>query len=230
MAINLRSLLTFFGLGRAEDDGDPSDHPVAFGYKSTWLAVKADTTEAVCAALSLTRQNQATWAGGVAKARGKTWVFVTPPVDGWVLVVTDRSLSSDSDDNVERLSGLLNQLSREFGEAHYFGSYRVVGYVAWFKSVDGQMARAFSYADGTLFANLGATTDAEADLGYPDTTGLDAVTLWDALDETDARMDEEDPMRIAGAWSVNPLELGKTDAGAGKGIVGAMDVAKAVKS
>ena len=212
MAISFSRILSFFGLLKGPDVPLATDRPVPFGYKTTWLTVRSDSSEAVSKALGLTKTSSATWVGGVSKSSGKTWVFVTP-----------------SDAKVEHLHSLLHRLSLTFGEAQYFGSSRVVGYVAWFKSVAGETVRAFSYADGTLFANQGDTTEAERALGYPDMAGLDARAIWDALDETDARMDEEDPMRIAERWSVNPLHLDQKDAD-GPGIVGVMDLAKAAHS
>ncbi len=195
------------------------DLPVPFGYKSVWFAVKSDDTLAVFDAFNLTSQLTANWETGVSFAydytrqfKGKeSPVFVAPPLEGWTLVLAGLNIAADSSENIEKLRNLLNRLSEKFGEVQYFGSYRGADYVSWFKSLNGNIVRGFSYADGTLFANEGQTTQAELDIGYFDMTAMDETMFWDALqeDEEDGtyHFDEEDPMKIAEFWSVNPLSI-----------------------
>jgi hypothetical protein len=196
------------------------DFPQPFGYKSTWLAVRTENTKAVFDALGLTQEVTANWQAGVQFSYNYDFkenivpVFVAPPVDGWTLVLTGLGLTSDTDENTADLERLLRQLSHRFGECQYFGSYRVVGYVAWYKAIDGMVTRGFSFADGSLFANSGPTSTAEFDAGLLDLTGMNEEALWQAIESVDdidkanILFDEETPMKVAGGWSVNPLSLG----------------------
>jgi hypothetical protein len=199
------------------------DFPQPFGYKSTWLAVRTESTKAVFDALGLSEESIANWQTGVQFSYNRDFkenivpVFVAPPVDGWTLVLTQLGLTSESDENTAELERLLRQLSHEFGECQYFGSYRVVGYVAWYKAIDGVVMRGFSFADGSLFANSGPMSSAEFDAGLFDLTGMTENAIWQAIDSVEDKdranvlFDEETPMKVARGWSLNPLSLGVSE-------------------
>ncbi len=110
--------------------------PVAFGYKMAWFAVRATDAVRVAGALGFRQPQPCTWKTGVASAYAGDDVFLTPPVDGWTLALGVR-LSGDEADVAARLE----TLSREFGEAQYFGTHRVTEYHAWARSVDGRLVR-----------------------------------------------------------------------------------------
>lgn len=206
---------------------------VAFGYKSAWFAIPSTDTRLVFEALGLTSPKTANWSDGLAFAHSdnakskNSPTFVTPPVEGWSFVITGLRYSADSPDHIEALNERLKSLSKTFGEAHYFGSYRVVGYVAWYKAQSGKIVRGFSFADGTLYENTGATTDAELAIGLFDMTDMDEDALWDfvmaAEDEgKPVSFDESDPMRIAERWSVAQPTLGMMSNEAAMGLIGTL--------
>jgi hypothetical protein len=169
------------------------DIPRPFGYKATWLAVKTTDTEAVFKALGLTQSGVSNWETGIKFAYSRGFsdnvypIFVTPPVKGWTLVLSSFAFTADADENISKLEDTLVRLSELFEECQYFGSYRVVDYVAWYRAQNGKIVRGYSYADGVTYANFGKKSKIEAGKGY----------------------NEEDPMEIAGQWSVNPLRLDK---------------------
>lgn len=193
------------------------DLPTGFGYKLTWFAIRTEDTKAVADAFSLHERKDANWASGFRfsddidgqfGSKGKP-VFIAPPVNGWTLVLGGLNFGADSSDAIEELRTRLKLLSKQFGEAQYFGSYRVVDYVAWYKASAGEVTRGFSYADGTVFENDGITSKAEISIGYFDMSGMNEETFWErvfAEEEKDRYFfDEEDPMKIGGKWSINPL-------------------------
>ena len=238
----IRRVANFFAMGHRSDGQPPRvgpslspepDLPHPFGYKSAWFAVKSEDTSAIFEAFQLTERQVSNWQAGIGfsydmdrQYKGvKKPVFVAPPVEGWTLVLAGLNIVADSPAGVENVRRILNVLSECFGEAHYYGSYRVVGYVAWFRSIGGEVTRGFSFADGTLFANDGQTTQAELDMGCFDMTGMDEEQLWEAIEaeEEDDRFgfSEDDPMELAGVWSVNPLALGQINgANPGTGLAG----------
>lgn len=199
---------------------DPTpDRPVPFGYKTCWLAVRGEDASAIADLLGLQDLRQANWVSGLENMHQKPvsasscTVFITPPAQGWTLIATGLGLCADNEAHVAQVVALLERLSRCFGEAQYFGSYRVVGYVAWFRARDGELQRAFAEADGMHFINNGPVSEAEFALGFPDVSGTACEDLWQILepameeDESFFPADEENPLLVARDWSVAPSDL-----------------------
>lgn len=200
------------------------DTPISFGYKTSWFAVPTDDTDLVVSVLGLRNVVDANWQAGFYykvepydghhESRNKR-IFVTPPIDGWTLVETDLNYTADTSENINTLEGLLRDLSEKFGEAQYFGSYRVVDYASWYRFKNGNLVRGYSYAGGAngYYVNKGKTTSEETMLGYGDISNFtidelnsaphipydkNGITIWP---------NEEHPALIAEKWSLNPLKL-----------------------
>lgn len=209
--------------------------PVIFGYKTAWLAIKSKDTQAICDLIQLVDCNAANWEKGVQTAlegSGQRFpVYIAPPLAGWTLVLVGLNLVADNAQSRQQIETLMCELSGAFGECQYFGSYRVVDYAAWFKAVDGEMVRGFSFADGEYHTNLGKTTKAELDIGLGDISDLsiqelnslapfpddpNGVTRWP---------NEDDPLLIAEKWSINPLKINLIENGTKDiGILGSMEI------
>lgn len=95
------------------------------------------------------------------------------------------------------LMALLTELSREFGEALYFATYRIVEYHAWARAREGRVVRAFAYLgeSGEVLLNQGRPTAAEIEAGLEP----DAVDEWTPDDDT--------VFAIARAWGIDPAEV-----------------------
>jgi hypothetical protein len=64
------------------------DKPQPFGFKVNWLALKTSDPLAVVDALDLKETTPANWESGLAVVyEYDPWIFVSPPVGGWVLAV-----------------------------------------------------------------------------------------------------------------------------------------------
>jgi len=126
------------------------DKPQSFGYKVSWFAVKAAGPGPVLDSLQCGEGTPANWASGLAVAAeggSEAWVFVSPPVSGWVLIV-GRWLPHPAVIGSERQIGrkfdiLFSRLMQRFDEVQFFGSYRVVGFVAWARALMGKPMRIF---------------------------------------------------------------------------------------
>ena len=185
--------------------------PESFGYKIAWLAVRTDDPEKVLSVLADVRDIQrANWQSGIAWAYragatgGDNFVFVSPPVNGWVFVVGVPYLEKPEFNRpIERILQLLLPV---FPEVQYFGSDRRVGYVAWAKIHNGQWLRRFAVADGTVFFNDGAFTEEERQLGLVELQDCDFGDNFEEWLESGAD-DEETVLRLAGLWSINPEDL-----------------------
>ena len=69
--------------------------PVPFGFKMAWPAGRADAPEAVIESLGMRNSSRSSWEDGVEALCSSTSVsehpvFVTPSLDGWVLVASPR--------------------------------------------------------------------------------------------------------------------------------------------
>lgn len=201
------------------------DPPVAFGYKTSWVAVRGEPAQ-LADALGLQNFVATNWTSAMFPARSsnslseRPVIFVTPQLSGWTMAVsfflpsldeltTDEQFRGEEPpgERSELLVTMMQALAARFDDVQFFGSYRVVGYVAWCRARGGKIERAFGYADGQVFANFGATTPEEAKLGFPDLSGLSSDEAVDKLFETDDATDEALPAKLAGEWSINPLQL-----------------------
>src|SRR5262249_25590547 len=141
-------------------------------------------------------------------------------LDGWTFAVSLSLPALDESVRVEQFAGrappgrrsgkfiaMMNTLAARFDEAQYFGTYRVVEYHAWALARGGNLVRVFGFGDGVM-ANLGEQTASEAQLGFPNLSGL-------SLEEATARIfngegalpSETWVTRLAGEWSMNPHNL-----------------------
>jgi hypothetical protein len=231
---------------------DPTpDLPQPFGYKVNWFAVRASSPEVVLEALGLHAKAPANWASGMAAAYrwsasddAAKWVFASPVTDGWVLLVgTSLPYPINTEDGDHCGIGrafevIFERLKSRFEEVQFFGSHRVVGFVAWARAVRGASERVFGYGDGGVYANIGRQSPEEATLGFPRLDGLSVSDATDRIFELagaeSARQDalvasgvppresivqarqgkasaipgEEHVVALARLWSVDPTQLG----------------------
>jgi hypothetical protein len=172
------------------------DTPKAFGYKACWFAIKTSHPAAVVETLELGEATAANWATGIAAAYGDgDWIFVSPPVNGWVLAASARwaypVAIEQNRDIGERFDAGFARLTRRFDEVQFFGSHRVVDFVAWARAIGGKPIRIFSYVGGGegVLANVGAQTPEEAQLRLADLSGLSPT---DANDRMFALAEQQD--------------------------------------
>lgn len=227
------------------------DKPESFGYKVSWFAVRASDPASVLEALELEDRAPANWAFGLAAAyrtseRSDRWVFVSPPVSGWVLVVGSclPYPVASGESHLERqfhigrkFDVLFSRLMKRFDDVQFFGSYRVVDFVAWARAQSGEPKRIFAYAAGDVYANFGEQTPEEAALRFTNVGGLSPsaaragiirnaeeqeaeksalVAMGLSPREARARVRQErggafpgekDVVELAALWSVDPTHL-----------------------
>lgn len=98
-------------------EAEPERLLTRWGYEIGWLALPTDDATAVAKALDLS-VTPTSWNQGVAEANYGVTTFITPPIEGWTLVVAGWILEADA----ERLETLVVRLSEEFGEAQAFAT------------------------------------------------------------------------------------------------------------
>jgi hypothetical protein len=148
--------------------------------------------DAVVAALNLKGVAESTWAKGIEAAYADR-VFVTPSLGDWILAA-GWCLFYEGD-SPKSVQPMLTKLSKRFGEAQYFCTYRVPEAHCWAVARSGKLVRAFGYIGerGEITWNEGKPTKAELALGEG------------VLDSPGPG--ESQVMEVAATWSVNPCEL-----------------------
>lgn len=170
------------------------DSPVPFGYKNSWLCIKADSPEEVIEKLGLKDPVPANWDKGIEMAYNG-YDFVSPVLDGYILVV------GYGTDILTLAPDLLDMEAQKFPELQYFVTNRVTEYHAWVRYVNGEMVRGYGYSgcDGTIIINKGEITEDEKMLGFDNLIQHDD----DDFDKVDFP-DEEKVIEIAGMWGIDP--------------------------
>jgi len=191
-----------------EIEAEP-DSAIAFGRKNLWIAVSATSTESVARALGLVDTQPCNWRSGfrAAYAYPSSYVFVTPPVRGWVLAVGCGIPDPGDPSLLPHWRALMNTLSTAFGRAQFFASHRGSGYSAWARYTEGVEERLFAHADDLLH-NVGTPLPEELDVlaHLPDPSAAEEDPgYWDREDLR--APDEDDVFRMASAWSVDPMTL-----------------------
>jgi hypothetical protein len=171
---------------------------VGFGYKMGWFAVAASDPAPVMAALGLHDLGSTPWRTGIDLAYLTEGRFaVTPPLPGaggrdWILIAGRDLLVAERAD----LAGLSARLH---SEAQFFQTHRVVEAHRWERAIEGLLVRAFEYIgeQGRVPTWYGDPDQTERSIGLPEVLA----------DEADIIVNEQDVMRMAAAWSVDPSSL-----------------------
>lgn len=183
---------------------DPTpDSPTGFGYKIGWIAVRTEDADAVTKSIPMSNVRVANWATGVESAYAGE-AFITPPMDGWVLVVSTNAMA------IEHFvwQQLLADLSIQFKEAQGFGSFRIVDAYAWSKYQNGKEIRTYACSDWTSVIR-GTLTPEEREYGkrFFDYSSPEAENEGYFEREDLMHPDEEDVLEIAKRWGFDPREL-----------------------
>src|SRR5438552_17677826 len=132
-----------------------------FHCPNRWLAVQSNNPQAVQKALGLHNPTPCSWIEGMARVSDQK-LFVSPPVNGWVLVVG--SLLPDSSEDVDACFRFLHRLSRELGEVQFFGFNLAVSHHACARFENGRVLRGYAWA-GEARWNEGPKTRDGRELG-----------------------------------------------------------------
>ncbi|WP_174818539.1 hypothetical protein [Paenibacillus kobensis] len=172
------------------------DYPEPFGYKCQWFAVKTLDTQAVIEAMKMKDVQVSNWKSGI-EGSYEGYYFVSPPVEGWTLVVNpimpDLSGAAAPSPLI-----VIDRLSSRFGEACYFATHRVVEYHAWAKSIHGKIVRAYGYV-----GEIGETIIDEGEMSEEE---RENDVIFTGLDADEPRLpSEEDVLLMAAQWTIDPM-------------------------
>jgi hypothetical protein len=201
------------------------DFPQSFGYKISWFALKASDPASVLDALEITDATPSNWESGLAAVYSRVsdesdpWIFVSPPVSGWVLAISTSwayPVAADAESQSEyqhgigmRFDVLLSRLMKKFDDVQFFGSHRVADFVTWARAVSGKPIRIFAWSgsDGEVLANFGEQTPEEAKLGFLNLSGLSPPDARDKIFAVaEEQSAEEDALVASGLSRKEALE------------------------
>lgn len=146
----------------------------------------------------------AAWREGVDRARDEAGiVVVTPPLTGaaggaWLLVA-GRWVATNCDSiDVAALSATLGC------EVQLFVTHRIVDLHRWERAIGGVSVRSFEYVgeSGEVTRWYGDPDDVEVTVGLPATFDIERDST-----SPDLVVDEDDVMRVAAGWSLDPTTL-----------------------
>jgi hypothetical protein len=176
-----------------------ADVMVGFGGKQAWLAVRDGDPAEVLKALDLRDLGEVPWREGIDVAHlSDDRVAVTPLLPGardtrWVLAVGRYLLRPDTVVDVTALSERLGT------EVQFFATHRVTEMHRWQRASNGELSRTFGY--------VGQTGEVTSWHGDPDPAERDAGLPATFDDETSVLVSEQDVLKVAAAWSVDPTTL-----------------------
>jgi hypothetical protein len=191
---------------------DAPDQPCGFGSDMAWLAIRSDDPMAVLSALGIAQASPSNWNSGIGTVSdaklGERHLFVSPPVEGWIFVVSQALPYPHGRSFVDKLTPLLTDVSGYLGELHYFASFPELDLFAWAKLTNGRIVRACGVGDEGVIWQKGRTTREERVLGLRlfELRGVRG-RKGDAGGELLMHPTHEHVMRLAGQWSLNPTLL-----------------------
>lgn len=206
----------------ADVDRDP-DRPVPFGYATAWLAIRTADTIRVLEALDVTEPVRASWKGGLAatyvEATSDSHVFVAPSVAGWTFVIGLTLPQPAGPAYHDRAGQLLAALAGEFSDVQYYFAYPLLDLYGWARWKDGRMLRAFAMGGEGVLWNAGKLTEGEklAGLRLPAAVKDGRKIVWQ---ESHTYPSEENVVRLAAEWSLDPTTIDRRDATAALGYLG----------
>ena len=177
---------------------DEPDTPQPLGTEIAWLAVRCEDPERVIAALDMPGQ-RANWATGLAAARQGDGLFVSPPVDGFVLVVFRDTLPEAGDLHLLPSEDWYDDEEwavrvTAFDEVQSVDISDKEAYYGWEQVISGRLVRRQIRQGYRVCADEGAMTEGE----------LLAARAGIARRGAGAPFTAEDVMDIAAAWGVDP--------------------------
>lgn len=199
------------------------DLPKPFGYKMAWLAVRTEDGEGLAAQMGLVGGIPANWNSGIGTVYddelGGSYVYITPPVEGWTFVVGLGLPYPVGPAFVDKLTPLLITLGG-YADVQYYFTYPLIDFFAWARMKDGRLVRAFAVNDEGVVWNKGRITKEERALGLRlfELRGV-RERHGDAGGELVLYPTESHVLQIAKGWGIDPICLEEMPASAGRGFV-----------
>ncbi len=177
--------------------------PDSLDLPEQWMAIRTGNVAAVQETLGLSNARRCTWQDGFQIA-GVEHLFISPPVNGWILVVGPALPAPDED--VDFCFHFLSHISKRLGHVQYFSLNRALSHHCWVRAHTGRIERAYAWFGETLW-NQGPITAEEKALGMECHPYGRAVEDLDYQSMNRLNGTTENIGRLAARWSLNPAAL-----------------------
>lgn len=167
-----------------------------------WFAIRTSNVAAVQSALHLHNPTPCSWGDGVARLTEH--LFISPAIQGWILVAGQGI--PDPADDIDQCFHLTLKLSRALGQVQFFSADRTVNHHAWVRVENGRIRRAYAWAGQTLW-NQGSVTPAEKALGLKSYDYGEAADSFDLSPGDSHRANADKVNALAARWSLDPASV-----------------------
>ncbi len=190
---------------RARREPIESVHPSSLFFErpNRWLLVRSSEIGPVQAALGMTNPAPCPWSEMVGRMQERK-LFISPPVQGWVLVCGN--LLPDPADDPDRCFHFVLRLSRALGSVQLYSVNRSVNHHAWIRAENGQVFRAYAWAGETIW-NQGEMTAVERELGLKCFDYGELPTLFPFSAREAHFANSEKVALLAARWSIDPITM-----------------------
>ena len=188
------------------------ERAVSFATPMAWFAIRSEDGARVCDVMGLEAPAKANWQSGVAALReegeGASRVFISPPIDGWILVAGLALPHPVGPRFVDKCLPLMEELARHFADVQYFCCFPAIDHYGWARAREGKLIRAFALGDEGLIWNRGRPSRDERLLGLKlfeikeDARRGSEAALGSLFDAGEGHV-----VRLAGKWGIDPMRL-----------------------
>lgn len=202
---------------------DP-DLPKPFGPSMAWIAVRSSDRARIAEILELQGALKANWDAGVGtiydSELSDTHIFISPPVKGYTFIAGVPLPLPVGRGFIDKLTPLLTKLGEDFKEVQYFASFPVIDFYAWARIENGRTARAFAIGDEGVIWDRGRLTPEERALGLKlfEVRGIRG-RKGDTGETIILHPTEEQVLRVACGWSLDPSQMERVKAEPATGLV-----------
>ncbi len=182
---------------------------------SRWMAVKSKNLDFLEEVLGLRNAKRVSWGSGSLHLTHQT-LLVSPPVDGWLLIVGP-GLPDPSKD-VDECYRFVLKVSRAIGHVQFFSLNRALQHHAWVRAEGASIVRAYAWAGETVW-NQGAMTHAELHLGMR-CLSYGEIVEFDPHGGQATDNNVERLFKLAALWSLDPSSLDQRRLSRADGICG----------
>lgn len=199
------------------------DLPLPFGQRIGWIAINTTNTRRVARVLGVSKREWANWRDGLETvhnprlSHGK--IFISPPLNGWTFVIGSAIPFPTGTRQSDNCLRLLSGLADKFEDVQYYFADEELGFFAWARLRRGKIGRAFAWGDEGIIWNRGRATQEERALGLKPLEPQTAKVEERSSALTRLVYPNEDHVHsLAGAWSINPMDIKFMEAAPGIGI------------
>ena len=168
-----------------------------------WLAIRSGNVAAIQETLGLSNPQRCTWKDGFAIS-GVERLFISPPVNGWILVVGPALPAPEED--VDFCFHFISHISKRLGHVQFFSVNSALNHHCWVRAHTGRIERAYAWCGETQW-NQGPVTPEESVIGMECHQYGISIEDLDPKQITQLNNNTVNIPQLAARWSINPDAL-----------------------